>query len=264
MVVIPASDANLASDNRGRRMRITTVSFFSAMVLAACSPSIPDSGAGAGATALSASGASVLPPAAPVAAASLDNDGASLAAETTAVLGLANAPATGAPLSAMAPDAATAVAASGEAAPVGLSDEQNFAAVSERESIESDAARIEANRAQYTVIQPTELPPRPDGSGASIVAFALATTNNPGQQLYRRTGIAAASRYERACASHISPDRAQEAFLDAGGPERDRYGMDPDGDGFACTWDPRPFRAARDAAPEVVDTYEDVETSGES
>lgn len=261
MVVIPASDANLALGNRGRRMRITTVSFFSAMVLAACSPSIPDSGAGAGATALSASGASVLPPAAPVAAASLDDDdGASLAAETTAMLGLESAPATGAPLSAMAPDAATAT----DAAPVGLSDEQNFAAVSERESIESDAARIEANRAQYEVIQPTALPPRPDGSGASIVAFALATTNAPGQSLYSRSGIAAASRFERSCAKYGSPDRAQEAFLDAGGPERDRYGMDPDGDGFACQWDPRPFRAARDAAPDVVETYEDVETSGES
>ncbi len=257
MVVIPASDANPASGNRGRRMRIATVSFFSAMALAACSPPIPDSGVKAGAApAASTSSASALPPAAPVSATSLDAN-AAIAAETTAMLGLDNAPATGAPLSAMAPDAATA-------APVSLSDEQSFAAVSERESIESDAARIDANRAQYVVIQPTELPPRPDGTGASIVAFALATTNDPGQPLYSRVGIAANSRFERACAKHGSPDRAQEAFLDAGGPERDRYGMDPDGDGFACQWDPRPFRAARDAAPEVVDTYDDVETSGES
>jgi hypothetical protein len=257
MVVIPATDANLASDNRGRRMRIATVLSIMAFTLAACSPPVPDSGAGANDTALSSTGASVLPPTTPVAAASLDESSESLAAETAAVLGLEGAPATGEPLSAMAPDAATA-------APVGLSDEQSFEAVSERESIESDAARIDANREQYTVIQPTELPPRPDGSGPSIVSYALATTNNPGQPLYRRTGIAAASRYERACARHGSPDRAQEAFLDAGGPERDRYGMDPDGDGFACTWDPRPFRAARDAAPADVDTYEDVETPGES
>jgi len=261
MVVIPTSDANLVSGNQGRRMRIVTVSFISALALAACSPPIPDSGARAGATPASP-GASALPPAAPVAAASLDDSGAALAAETTAMLELNNTAATGAPLSAMAPDAASETATS--AASASLSDEQNFAAVSERESIESDAARIEANRAQYVVIQPTELPPRPDGSGASIVAFALATTNAPGQSLYSRSGIAAASRFERACAKYGSPDRAQEAFLDAGGPERDRYGMDPDGDGFACTWDPRPFRAARDAAPEVVDTYEDVETSGES
>lgn len=242
-------------------MRIATISIISAIALAACSPPVPDSGVRESATPASP-GASALPTAAPVAATSLDDGGAAIAAETTALLGLDNAPATGAPLSAMAPDAATETAT--PAAPVGLSDEQNFAAVSERETIESDAARIDANRAQYVAIQPTELPPRPDGSGASIVAFALATTNDPGQSLYNRSGIAAASRFERACAKHGSPDRAQEAFLDAGGPERDRYGMDPDGDGFACQWDPRPFRAARDAAPEVVDTYVDVETSGES
>ncbi|CAN0586593.1 unnamed protein product, partial [Ectocarpus sp. 12 AP-2014] len=39
-------------------------------------------------------------------------------------------------------------------------------------------------------------------------------------------------------------DQAQIAFLEAGGPEKDRNGMDPDGDGFACNWDPTPFRRA--------------------
>jgi hypothetical protein len=33
--------------------------------------------------------------------------------------------------------------------------------------------------------------------------------------------------------------------LSNGGPERDRLGLDPDGDGFACYWDPTPFRLAR-------------------
>jgi hypothetical protein len=163
----------------------------------------------------------------------------------------------------MAPGAATEVSAGTTATPASISDEQNFAAVAARESIESDAARIETNRAQYTVIEPGDLPPRPDGSGASIVAYALATTHAPGQQLYRRFGLAAQARFESACAKHGSADRAQEAFLDAGGPKRDRYGMDPDGDGFACYWDPRPFRAARGGAPEVVTTYDVVETPGE-
>ncbi len=30
----------------------------------------------------------------------------------------------------------------------------------------------------------------------------------------------------------------------AGGPERDQFGIDPDGDGYACRWDPSPFRKA--------------------
>jgi hypothetical protein len=52
------------------------------------------------------------------------------------------------------------------------------------------------------------------------------------------------NRSLRNCAKYVSNAAAQEAFLKAGGPERDRYGLDPDGDGFACRWDPTPFRAA--------------------
>ena len=42
---------------------------------------------------------------------------------------------------------------------------------------------------------------------------------------------------------HIS-DLAQIEFLERGGPARDRLGLDPDGDGYACAWDPTPFRKA--------------------
>ena len=64
--------------------------------------------------------------------------------------------------------------------------------------------------------------------------------------------------------SFDAPHPIQEAFLDAGGPKRDPHALDPDGDGFACAWDPRPFRAARGGAPEVVDQYQVIETPGES
>ena len=49
---------------------------------------------------------------------------------------------------------------------------------------------------------------------------------------------------ERACAKYSSSDLAQSDFLAQGGPRRDRLGLDPDGDGFACAWNPQPFRAA--------------------
>lgn len=130
---------------------------------------------------------------------------------------------------------------------VGISDEQDFDAVSGRETIESDAERIAANREQYEVVQPTALPSRTGGGGPNIVEFALSTNNAVGQQLYRRTVILAESRFNRNCSQYASQDLAQEAFLRAGGPERDRMGLDPDGDGFACYWDPTPFRAARAA-----------------
>ena len=124
-----------------------------------------------------------------------------------------------------------------------ISDEQNFDAVASRESIESDKERLARQREQYVVIEPTALPQRGGASGPNIVEFALATQHAPGTQVYRRSGIRLTS-YERACGRFTSADLAQEGFLASGGPDRDPKGLDPDGDGFACGWDPRPFRAA--------------------
>jgi|LULE01.1.fsa_nt_gb hypothetical protein len=217
---------------------------------------------------------SVMPAAAPVSAQPLSStaggaptsEGAAIAAEAGQVLGFQTTPAPASAMPAASTFAApvatgpatvgTSVAAveTGTAASVSsISDEQNFNAVAERESIESDAARLAQNRAQYVVIQPTALPQREGGGGASIVHYALQTTNAKGQQMYSRSSIAANSRFERNCGKFTSQDRAQEAFLDAGGPNRDPKGMDPDGDGFACFWDPAPFRAARNAVPAQPD-----------
>lgn len=126
---------------------------------------------------------------------------------------------------------------------VGISDEQDFGAVSSRETIESDAERIARNRAEYVVVQPKDLPQRPGDTGPNIVEFALATTHAPGVQMFKRSGMGIRSA-DSACAKYASPDKAQQDFLSKGGPERDRMGVDPDGDGFACSWDPRPFRTA--------------------
>lgn len=122
----------------------------------------------------------------------------------------------------------------------GISDEQDFSAVSSRETIESDKERIARNRAQYQVVQPTAIPQR-TATGPNIVEFALATTHNPGTQMYTRSSLRLTDPAV-ACGRYGSSDLAQQAFLEAGGPKRDRKGLDPDGDGFACSWDPRPFR----------------------
>lgn len=125
----------------------------------------------------------------------------------------------------------------------GISDEQDFNAVAARETIDSDAERLARQRAQYEVIAPTALPQRTGSAGPGIVQFALSTTNAPGVQMYSRGGLFARDPL-RTCAKYASPDLAQEAFLANGGPQRDKEGLDPDGDGFACGWDPRPFRKA--------------------
>ncbi|KUF12042.1 hypothetical protein [Pseudoponticoccus marisrubri] len=127
----------------------------------------------------------------------------------------------------------------------GISGENDFSAVSAQRDIQDDAALIARNRAQYQVIQPTDLPDRPGTDRPNIVEYALRTNNPVGSPLYRRSGFNTEAKYQRACASFASADLAQEEFLARGGPERDRLGMDPDGDGFACTWSPAPFRAAR-------------------
>ncbi|MAM62664.1 hypothetical protein [Maritimibacter sp. UBA3975] len=244
----------------------------SLVVLAACAGPIPESGPGAVDTTARASNGSGLPPASAVGSQPLDSEGAAIAAETSQLLGLSSGNQTGAPLNAMTTPAATtggstsevAVEAGAAANTEVISDEQNFQAVASRETIQSDAERLAENRAQYVVIQPTQVPQREGGNGASVVKFALATNNAVGQQLYSRSGFNAQARFERNCAKYSHSDLAQEAFLNSGGPERDREGLDPDGDGFACFWNPAPFRAARQGATEVVTQYVDVETPGVS
>ena len=158
----------------------------SVLALAACAGPIPDSGA-------QSANEATLPGAATVSSQPIDSEGAAIAAETSQVLGLSG-PATtttGAPLSAMS-SSATVNAGTATVPPVTsgatvedgavantavISDENNFQAVSERESIQSDAERLAENRAQYVVIQPTEVPQREGGNGASVVKFALATNN---------------------------------------------------------------------------------------
>lgn len=129
----------------------------------------------------------------------------------------------------------------------GISDEQDFSAVSGRETMESDAARLARNAANYEVVGATAVPDRNGNEGPNIVDFAINAPNAKGQEWYSRSTLSGQGRFQRNCAKYRSPDAAQRDFLARGGPERDRMGIDPDGDGFACGWDPAPFRLARSA-----------------
>jgi len=126
----------------------------------------------------------------------------------------------------------------------GISDENDFGAVSSRQSIESDAARIASNRQQYQVVQPTALPTRAGNAQPNVVQYALQTTHPVGTKVHRRLGLASNAKHQRNCAEYNSRDEAQIDFLARGGPDRDRRNLDPDGDGYACNWDPTPFRRA--------------------
>jgi hypothetical protein len=125
-----------------------------------------------------------------------------------------------------------------------LSDEQDFQAVSSRQTIQSDAERRAAQSAQYQVIAPTAVPTRPRSSSQTPIEFAVATSHPIGPKVYRRSPFGA-GKSAAACRKYTSGEAAQDAFLKAGGPKRDKFGLDPDGDGYACRWDPSVYRAAR-------------------
>jgi len=233
--------------------------------LAACQPSVPDdSRFGVGFddtfdaqrvnrdTALAGTTSSTVPAASSVYAQPLPAAGsaADTAAQTTAILAQtgqqpldAERVAAAANNSGVAPlEASPSNPAPAVVNPTtGISQENNFDAVSGQRSIESDAARIAANRAQYTVIQPQALPERSE-TGPNIVAFALQTTHPVGTQVYKRSKFNADNRFKRSCGNYRHMDQAQSDFMLAGGPEKDRKGMDPDGDGYACGWDPSVYR----------------------
>lgn len=216
------------------------------IALGACSTTIPDSGAGVGfgdynqfdqqqaARDAALRGDDVLPLPQAVSSETLAPAAASGIAQANAVASVA---------------ADGAVQASPtNAAPVlragGISAENDFSAVSGQRSIEGDAAKRAQNQQEFQVIQPTALPTRQGNSEPNIVAFAISAKNAKGQQVYKRSSFNAAKKYQRACSGFASQDQAQSAFMSQGGPQKDRKGMDPDGDGFACAWDPAPFRNA--------------------
>ncbi|WP_158966932.1 hypothetical protein [Chachezhania sediminis] len=184
-----------------------------------------------------------------------------IAAATAAALGTATPAAQAAtvptaPANTTAPAATTAPpvspsppaepATDDEADATSISDENDFRAVSARESIASDKERLARNRQQYEVIQPTAVPQRTGDTGPNIVTYALASSNPVGNKAYSRFAIVIPGRAEKSCARYPSADRAQMAFLEAGGPQRDRLGLDPDGDGYACSWTPARFRQVVD------------------
>ncbi len=255
------------------RVVVTLAALGSILALAACSPRVPDSAAGVGidgdpfapppAAGTTINGDPLVPPVrisseslplantplptAPRSAASSStassyggsSAASDIAAETRAALQAAGGNSGQAPLEASPSNPAPALIGN-----PGISDENNFDAVAARQTIESDAERLANQRLQYQQVAPTALPSQTGSRDPNIVKYALSTSHPVGTKLHSRAGINLRSRSARNCAGFQSPDQAQIAFLKAGGPKRDRQALDPDGDGYACSWDPNPYRLA--------------------
>lgn len=91
--------------------------------------------------------------------------------------------------------------------------------------------------------RPETLPASGYARARSLLArYAATVDNDPGQARFPRPGIG--KDPARACTAYPTPEAAQIAFIARGGPQADPLGLDPDGDGFVCGWDPRPLREA--------------------
>jgi len=222
------------------------------LALAACEPTVPDSGAGVGfgdyQTYLAqreaelsgqSPGLQVQPKIAstPQSPVPVQDPGAGTAA-------------VGAPMNAMDPAAMTNVApvagGEGEGA-LGAQALAALAATAPDGAPATEPAPVADMAAPVVTPAPAVAPviaPVQGAAGPNLAAYALAATNAPGQSVYGRSGLHMVSS-DKACAKYVSPDLAQMAFLENGGPQKDPGNLDPDGDGFACGWDPRPFQTAR-------------------
>ncbi len=147
----------------------------------------------------------------------------------------------GAPLSAVSPASTTSQSSGGQSqtASAGVSEQQftpqPFGASQPDRLVERDfVPQVRVSDGEMS--SGTNTP--------NLFVYALSTQHNVGEQRYNRSNPLRWRRSESACAQFGSQDLAQEAFLAAGGPERDPNHLDPDGDGFACWWDPTPFRQA--------------------
>lgn len=133
-----------------------------------------------------------------------------------------------------------------------IENDQDYQEVLRREGEASDqddfGAGARGGEDLLDPVIPQPIPEREGRDAPNIVAYALRTSNRVGEQIYDRSGLFAESRFQRNCAEYNTQEEAQEDFLRRGGPERDPRGLDPNGDGFACWWDPEPYRAAARAA----------------
>ena len=121
-----------------------------------------------------------------------------------------------------------------------ISNSQDFQTAKANDTIASDAVKLQELKDNYQIVQPGVAPVRV--SDINLAKYALAQTNPVGQKIYKRFSVGSA-KAKRKCERYISADEAQLAFLKSGGPEKDRNGIDPDGDGYACNWSPDVFRA---------------------
>lgn len=135
------------------------------------------------------------------------------------------------------------------AAEIGIdpNDESINLALSSQEVQERQRAaaqqRREAAQQQLVIVEPEAVPQQ--NINANVVAFARQTSHPVGTRTYNRPAFRSRSQAAAVCRRFETEDEAQRQFLANGGPTTDRYNLDPDGDGFACKFDPEKYRSLK-------------------
>ena len=75
----------------------------------------------------------------------------------------------------------------------------------------------------------------------NVAKFARDTKHKIGEEVFTRTIYSIYNNWNE-CSKFKTKDDAQRKFLSNGGPYKDKFNLDPDGDGFACEWDPEIYR----------------------
>lgn len=111
----------------------------------------------------------------------------------------------------------------------------------EQQKLERDAAAafLLEVRSRREIIQPGDIPDIV--ATVNIAAYARSTDHQTGKRVYRRSYMRSGNDPDN-CARFRIKDDAQRYFLANGGPNLDPLKLDPDGDGYACLWNPEVFR----------------------
>ena len=75
----------------------------------------------------------------------------------------------------------------------------------------------------------------------NVARFARDTKHKIGEKIFTRIIYNIYNNWNE-CSKFKTKDDAQRKFLKDGGPYKDKFNLDPDGDGFACEWDPEIYR----------------------
>ncbi|MDG2474569.1 MAG: hypothetical protein P8M50_04730 [Paracoccaceae bacterium] len=107
------------------------------------------------------------------------------------------------------------------------------------EKAEAEKLLLEAKK-KRTVVEPNQTDDLDQKSEVNIALYARQNLNAVGNKIFNR--IQTKKNNSDPCLRFLSADDAQRFFLEKNGPDSDFWNLDPDGDGFACKWNPEQYR----------------------